>query len=341
MEERLRIETPIPITIISGFLGSGKTSLLRHILLADHGKKIAVLINDFGQLNVDAELISTIEGETIGLTNGCICCTIRDDLLSEVLKLLERKELPDQIIIEASGISDPALVAHTFLMPAMQGVVEVDSIISVVDAAQILDMDDQLKKLALKQIRVADLLLINKIDLTNESKLSQVRDYVKKISNDVRMVETIRSQASLNIILGTHTFDQKKLLNVRERVDVKFETWTYESDKQFTFMAIRKALEKIPGSIYRMKGFVHLEAMPHNQGIFQMTGGRAWLRLGEFWKTEDRITRLVFIGKKNETCSESMIENLDKCQQKYCRENLDRSAPIMVENMKALSIIFG
>lgn len=337
----MRIENPIPITIISGFLGSGKTSLLTHILSSDHGKKIAVLVNDFGKLNIDAEQISTIEGETISLTNGCICCTIRDDLLTEVLKLLEKKPLPEHIIIEASGISDPALVAHTFLMPAMQGVVEVDTIISMVDADQTLLMDDQFKGLAQRQIQVADLVIINKIDLVNESKLKTVREYIRNTVAKTRIIETINGQAPLSLVLGVGGFDINKSESLAKSKNIEFQTWTYQSDKQFTFMALRKAIEDFPKDIYRVKGFVHLESIPDKQGIFQMTGGRAWLRLGESWSKEDRKTRLVFIGVKGGIDPLEINLHFDHCLEKYCREELEKSKPILVKNMRALSIVFG
>lgn len=335
------VASPIPITIISGFLGAGKTSLLKYILESQVDKRIAVLVNDFGQLNIDAEQISTIEGETVSLTNGCICCTIRDDLLTEVLRLFEKKMLPEHIIIEASGISDPTLVAHTFLMPAMQGVVEVDSIISVVDSEQFLDLDHQFKDLAQRQIKVADLILINKIDLINKDKLDRVRSQVKRLSPKARILETINSMAPLHLLLGTHSFDVNNIDKIGNKVHVEFKTWTYHSDEKFTFMAVRKALEDIPDSIYRIKGFIHLEAVPGNQGIFQMTGGRSWLRLGNFWQETERKTRLVFIGKKSIEDSHKINAHFDWCQQKYCREELEKSPPIMVKDMKALSIVFG
>ncbi len=337
----MKIESPIPITIISGFLGSGKTSLLTHILASNHGKKMAVLVNDFGKLNIDAEQISMIEGETISLTNGCICCTIRDDLLTEVLRLFEKKEIPEHIVIEASGISDPTLVAHTFMMPAVQGVVEVDSIISVVDAEQFLDMDDRYIDLAHRQVKVADLILINKIDLVHKEKLNQVRHYINILSSDARIAETLNSRAPLPLLLGTHSFDSGKIEHNTERINIEFETWTYRSDEQFTFMAIRKALEDIPSQIYRAKGFIHLEAAPNHRGVFQMTGGRSWLRLGKFWNANDRYTRIVFIAKKSSVNPAEINAIFDRCQKDYNRESLEKSEPIIVKNMKTLSIVFG
>jgi hypothetical protein len=125
---------PLPLTIIGGFLGSGKTSLVNHILANAADRRIAVLVNDFGEINIDAKLIVSVKGETVSLANGCICCTIRDDLLTEVIRLLELDSPPDHIVVETSGVSRPIAVAETFLGPAAQNLVDVRNLITMLDA---------------------------------------------------------------------------------------------------------------------------------------------------------------------------------------------------------------
>lgn len=332
----------VPITIISGFLGAGKTSLLSHILNSNQDKKLAVLVNDFGKLNIDSEIIVEIEGETISLTNGCICCTIRDDMLTEVLNLLSKEDPPEHIVIETSGVSDPTLVAHTFQMPAVQGLVEVESIISMVDADQLLSLDDDFKDLAHRQIHVADLLVINKIDLVDANRVESVRKYVRSICPKARMTESVLGQVDLEILFGVDRFDKIDLNDIRdENVSNRFETWMYSSEEPFTFLAIRKALEEIPVSIYRMKGFILLEGAPEEQGQFQMTGGRSWLRLGTAWESKIRLTRLVFIGAIGVE-KDTINALLDRCQKEYSREALEKkSEPVIVENHRALTVLFG
>lgn len=333
----------IPITIISGFLGAGKTSLLSHILTSDHGKNIAVLVNDFGTLNIDAEVIVAIEGETISLTNGCICCTIRDDMLTEVLKLLAKDSIPEHIVIETSGVSDPTLVAHTFQMPAISGMVEVDSIISVVDADQTLSLAPEFIELAKRQIMVADLVVMNKVDLVSPAIQKRVTNHIQSISPNARIIQSILGRVDLTLLLGTNRFEDSKLQEFSAKsVPPEFQTWTYTSDLSFTFMALRKALEELPSSIYRAKGFILLEGAPEEQGQFQMTGGRSWIRLGEKWESKTRTTRIVFIGKRSKNDEQIVTDLFNSCQTEYSRTAMDnRKTPVMVHDIRALSILFG
>ncbi len=335
-------KSPVPITIIAGFLGAGKTSLLTHLLHSSHGKRMAVLVNDFGKLNVDAELIVRVEGETISLTNGCICCTIRDDLLTEVLNLLRQEAIPEHIIIETSGVSDPTLVAHTFQMQAIQGMVEVESIISVVDADQALSLENEFLELAIRQIQVGDLLVLNKTDLVSPEKKSVLKTFIQSKAPKARIIESVMGRVPIDLILNNSRFDLNQLPKITQDHNLEFETWTYTSSEMFTFMALRKALEQLPAGIYRAKGFVQLEAAPEEQGVFQMTGKRAWLRMGSAWGSDLPSTRLVFIGKKGGMAPAVVNDHLDLCQKSYSREAMNaRTEPVIIEDISTLKVLFG
>ena len=301
-------DSPVPITIVGGFLGSGKTSLLNHIINKIPNKRIAFLVNDFGEINIDAKLIVSVEGETVSLANGCICCTIRDDLLVEVEKLLASEEPPEHIIIETSCVSMPVSVAETFFNPSVQSIAEVQSIIVVLDADLVLDETAEYRDLAIDHIRVADLVVINKTDLVTPARLSALKQEIEAVAERSRIWETSYGKIPLDLVFnGSESgafADMKNKSSVygghhKDHVDT-FATWTYCSDADWSFGALYRAVDKLPREIYRAKGIVRLDLETDDYGIFQLTGKRSWLKLAEPESADEAravTTELVFIGK--------------------------------------------
>src|SRR5450830_2108723 len=174
-----------PVTVLSGFLGSGKTTLLNQMLKADHGLRIAVMINDFGDVNIDKDLVVGQSGDVLELSGGCMCCTIREDLLTSAKDLLASGRVFDYLVVETSGLADPGTVAQTFLTPGLEGSFRLDAVVTVVDSANIETWLDQ-NPTASEQIRSADLLVINKLDLVTSEDVDRVESRLVQINDRVR-----------------------------------------------------------------------------------------------------------------------------------------------------------
>lgn len=199
----------LPVTIITGFLGSGKTTLLNHILTNQQGLKTAVLVNEFGEIGIDNELIVTTGDDMVELSNGCICCTINNDLVEAVYKVLERPEKVDYLVVETTGVADPLPVALTFLGTELRDMTRLDSIITVVDAANY-SLDLFNSQAAYSQIAYGDVIVLNKADLVEEADLDLLEVKIRDIKDGARILRTTRSQVSLPLILSVGLFESDK-----------------------------------------------------------------------------------------------------------------------------------
>lgn len=205
----------IPVTIITGFLGSGKTTLLNHILTNQQGLKTAVLVNEFGEIGIDNELIVSTDENMVELSNGCICCTINSDLVDAVYKVLEREEKLDYLVVETTGLADPLPVALTFLGTELRDLTRLDSIITVVDAANY-SLDLFNSQAAYSQIAYGDVIILNKVDLVNETALNELERKIGEVKEDARILRTTRSDVPLPLILSVGLFESDKYFDTVE-----------------------------------------------------------------------------------------------------------------------------
>lgn len=318
-----------PLTVLAGFLGAGKTTLLNRILNAEHNMKIAVLVNDFGAINIDAALIVDVsdEEDTITLSNGCICCTIRDDLLDATLGLIQREDPPDYIIVEASGVSDTIDVALAFRYMRQ---VKINSIVSVIDAEQFIDVQYQHRVLAMNQIGMADVIIVNKVDLVSSNKLEELKQYIYKLMPRSRVVEASHCDVPLELLFDTGHFSMDEALN-RPKTDIHvheagehhhdhshtdhatiFDTWNWVSEEPLSFKALKYMTEKLPLGIYRAKGFFFLADEPERRAILHIVGKRVELKLEE-WHKETQLSQFVAIGTQGDVQPDELQVLLDNC----------------------------
>ncbi|MFZ0423433.1 MAG: GTP-binding protein [Xanthobacteraceae bacterium] len=209
-----KIQEKIPVTVLTGYLGAGKTTLLNRILSEPHGKKYAVIVNEFGEIGIDNDLVVGADEEVFEMNNGCICCTVRGDLVRILDGLMRRKGKFDAIIVETTGLADPAPVAQTFFMDENVGRrTRLDAVVTVADAKW---LNDRLKDApeAKNQIAFADVILINKTDLVSPAELREVEARIRGINPYARLHKTERAQIALSEVLGRNAFDLDRILEI-------------------------------------------------------------------------------------------------------------------------------
>jgi G3E family GTPase len=306
----------VPVTILTGFLGAGKTTLLNRILTGNHGLRVGVLVNDFGSVNIDAELVVGVDGDMISLANGCVCCQIRDDLIESVTGLLARPEAVEYIVLEASGVADPGGIFMTFTDPGLRDRIRLDSVTCVLDADQVFAHPEYppLMDLKLHQIGFADMLILNKVALAGPGQVEKVRAWLDSRFSRLRIVETNYCQVPYQILLGVGRFDPSRADLGSQAAEHNrtgpagpdghqghghsemFSTWSYQTDQPLALEALREAMRKLPGTVYRAKGIVYTTDAPQRRAVLQVVGRRVDISIQDEWGRRLPRTQIVAIG---------------------------------------------
>ncbi len=299
----------IPVTVLTGYLGAGKTTLLNRILTEQHGKRYAVIVNEFGEIGIDNDLVVGADEEVFEMNNGCICCTVRGDLIRIIEGLMKRKGKFDAIIVETTGLADPAPVAQTFFVD--QDVAErakLDAVVTVADAKWLLDRLKDAPE-AKNQIAFADVVLLNKVDLVTPAELDAVEARIRSINPGARIHRTQNCAVPIAEVLDRNAFDLDRIMEVEpdfletghhhhhddEMMSFSFRAGEVDPDKFMPWISDLTQREGV--NILRCKGIVAFPKEPKRfvfQGVHMILDGD----LQREWKPEEaRESRVVFIGR--------------------------------------------
>jgi G3E family GTPase len=307
---------PLPVTVLTGFLGSGKTTLLNRLLGGPHGLRLAVIVNDFGAINIDAALVDVTNDDTLELSNGCVCCSMRGGLVATVRRILSREVPPQHLIVEASGIADPAAIAQIFRLPSLQNTTRLDGIIALADAEHI-DSPRLDRVLVETQLRTADVVILNKIDLVTSDALDRLEAWIGDLAPGVHIVRAVQAAVPLPLVMDVDTARVPALANNVEGDDAfrhpGFETWSYWTDRPLAYRKVRAALERLPEGIFRVKGILALADAPNLTFVAHRVGRRVTIDVLGPGNGEPPETRLVCIGEPGSLTPEDLTARLDAC----------------------------
>ena len=297
------VTSPVSFTVIGGFLGAGKTSLLNHLLAQSSGIRCAVLVNDFGDLNIDESLISSHDGQTISLANGCVCCSISNDFNQTVINLVKRIEEFDQVVVEASGVSEPDRIMD---IARLDPELSPGGIVVLVDAAEVQNRstDRYINNIVLKQLQTAELLIVNKTDLVSRGKLAELEAWLEDVSPNAVRLNTSGGVVPVQMIFGekikSNGFSDKADGETNRTEDSnyphhnhQFKSLALNSSKQLNRKTFELWCEALPPSVIRGKGILYFGDVPGNSWVWQKVGKQSSIKkfLGNNSNSE-----LVLIG---------------------------------------------
>jgi G3E family GTPase len=286
----------IPIVLVAGFLGAGKTTVVNHLLAHAGGKRIAAVVNDFGAINIDAELITGAADGVVSLSNGCICCSLESDLLRTLASLLRRDPQPEVIVIETSGVADPSDIVRNLMDPIIWREAPLETVLCVVDAtASAAMLDDPLLR---AQVRAADLVALTKVDLAEAADYARVRDAVRAVRPASVLVDAPHGEVPAALLFpDVDGVRVPREAGRRRPAADRFETLSWTSEQPVSLSRLQEAIGRLAPKLARAKGLFDTVEQPGRLMLFQFAGGRATLAPAGTPAAGMPRTRIVFVAE--------------------------------------------
>ncbi len=292
------MRAPIPVTVVGGYLGSGKTTLLNQVLRQAGGRRIAMLVNDFGEIGIDGDLIAAADGDTITLTNGCVCCRIGSDLMTALWSVRDRDVPPDRIVIEASGIADPAPIAHHALTPGF----DLDGVVAVLDAETVRRRERHpiVGRTIRRQLAGADVLVLNKIDLVSADQLGDLDAWLMQVAPGVPVLHARAGDVAPAVLFGLDPTAPPKQSPADHGHDPGHDYVSVSAtvDRPVARERLGRLLDDLPDGVLRVKGILRLEESPHRRTVVHRVATRTSITTDAAWRDGEpgRIVVIALAG---------------------------------------------
>lgn len=305
----------VPVIVITGFLGSGKTTLVNYILSHSNGRKVAVFVNEFGEISIDGQLLINVEDDMVQLNNGCICCTLNNRLADTIVGVLQRNPHIDYVLIETTGIADPLPIIMTWAGTELRNLTRLDAVFTLVDADTFSPDLLANSEAALNQIAWGDLILLNKIDLVSPEKCDRIQKKIRQIKPDASIITTEYGRVPLATIWGVEYShpDFRNLLDnghhSQHLANDGFVAVSFSSDRPLSVEKFQTFLsESLPTSVFRAKGFIWYQGN-NSSHLFQLSGKR--YQLTPNYPRSQPPNQLVFIGR--DLNRQTLTQDLQQC----------------------------